>query len=148
MARIVTKFKYLKPNRKQSAGGYAKYVATRDGVEKIDDSKRFLPVTVQQKKAIENLLKDFPDSKNMLEYQDYVSKQTIGSATEFISRAIEDNAYEIEGRENYAKYIATRPRAERFGSHGLFTDDGVPVQLTKVMDNLKHQLVQLMLKLK
>lgn len=138
MARIVTKFKYLKPNRKQSAGGYAKYVATRDGVEKIDDSKRFLPVTVQQKKAIENLLKDFPDSKNMLEYQDYVSKQTIGSATEFISRAIEDNAYEIEGRENYAKYIATRPRAERFGSHGLFTDDGVPVQLTKVMDNLNN----------
>jgi TPR repeat protein len=138
MARIVTKFKYLKPNRKQSAGGYAKYVATRDGVEKIDDSKRFLPVTVQQKKAIENLLKNFPDSKNMLEYQDYVSKQTIGSATEFISRAIEDNAYEIEGRENYAKYIATRPRAERFGSHGLFTDDGVPVQLTKVMDNLNN----------
>ena len=138
MARIVTKFKYLKPNRKQSAGGYAKYVATRDGVEKIDDSKRFLPVTVQQKKAIENLLKDFPDSKNMLEYQDYVSKQTIESATEFISRAIEDNAYEIEGRENYAKYIATRPRAERFGSHGLFTDDGVPVQLTKVMDNLNN----------
>lgn len=138
MARIVTKFKYLKPNRKQSAGGYAKYVATRDGVEKIDDSKRFLPVTVQQKKAIENLLKDFPDSKNMLEYQDYVSKQTIGSATEFISRAIEDNAYEIEGRENYAKYIATRPRAERFGSHGLFTDDGVPVQLTNVMDNLNN----------
>lgn len=138
MARIVTKFKYLKPNRKQSAGGYAKYVATRDGVEKIDDSKRFLPVTVQQKKVIDELLKDFPDSKNMLEYQDYVSKQTIGSATEFISRAIEDNAYEIEGRENYAKYIATRPRAERFGSHGLFTDDGVPVQLTNVMDNLNN----------
>ena len=138
MARIVTKFKYLKPNRKQSAGGYAKYVATRDGVEKIDDSKRFLPVTFQQKKVIDELLKDFPDSKNMLEYQDYISKQTIGSASEFISRAIEDNAYEIEGRENYAKYIATRPRAERFGSHGLFTDDGVPVQLTKVMDNLNN----------
>ena len=31
MARLVTKFKYLKPNRKVSAGGYAKYIATREG---------------------------------------------------------------------------------------------------------------------
>lgn len=138
MAKIITKFKYLKPNRKQSAGGYAKYVATRDGVDKIDDSKKYLPVTVQQKNVIEKILKDFPDAKNMFEYQDYLDTQTIGSASEFISRAIEDNAYEIEERENYAKYIATRPRAERFGSHGLFTDEGVPVQLTKVMDNLNN----------
>lgn len=138
MAKIITKFKYLKPNRKQSVGGYAKYVATRDGVDKIDDSKKYLPVTIQQKNVIEKILKDFPDTKNMFEYQDYLDNQTIGSASEFISRAIEDNAYEIEERENYAKYIATRPRAERFGSHGLFTDEGVPVQLTKVMDNLNN----------
>lgn len=40
MAKLVTKFKYLKPNRKVSAGGYAKYIATREGVEKIDDTKK------------------------------------------------------------------------------------------------------------
>lgn len=40
MAKLVTKFKYLKPNRKVSAGGYAKYISTRDGVEKIDDTKK------------------------------------------------------------------------------------------------------------
>lgn len=57
MARLVTKFKYLKPNRKVSAGGY----------------------------------------------------------------------------ENY---IATRPLTERFGSHGLFTDDGVQVQLSRVSEEL------------
>ena len=39
MARLVTKFKYLKPGRKKSAGGYAKYIATREGVELIDESK-------------------------------------------------------------------------------------------------------------
>ena len=43
MARLVTKFKYLKPNRKVSAGGYAKYIATREGVEKIDSSQKFAP---------------------------------------------------------------------------------------------------------
>ena len=140
MARIVTKFKYLKQNRKQSAGGYVRYIATREGVEKIDDSKNFAPVTVKQQELIKNLLKDFPDSADSLEYQDYLLQRNIGTASEFISRTIEDNRYEIAGRESYAKYIATRPRAERFGRHGLFTDKGIPVQLTKVQEELdKHE---------
>lgn len=138
MAKLVTKFKYLKPNRKVSAGGYAKYIATREGVEKIDDTKKFAPATAKQKNLIEKILKDFPDSKDMFEYADYLEKLNMGTASDFISRAIEDNAYEIEGRKSYAKYIATRPRAERFGSHGLFTDDGVQVQLSKVSEELNN----------
>ena len=140
MAKIVTKFKYLKPNRKQSAGGYAKYIATRQGVEKIDNSKQFAPVTAKQQELIEKLLKDFPDSADSLEYQDYLAKKTVGTASEFISRSIEENSYEISGRETYAKYIATRPRAEKFGRHGLFTNSGVPVSLTNVQAELdKHK---------
>ena len=140
MAKLVTKFKYLKPNRKVSAGGYAKYIATREGVEKIDDTKKFAPVTAKQKNLIEKILKDFPDSKDMFEYADYLEKQNQGSASDFISRVMEDYAYEISGRKAYADYIATRPRAERFGSHGLFTDDGVQVQLSKVTEELdKHK---------
>lgn len=136
MAKLVTKFKYLKPNRKVSAGGYAKYIATREGVEKIDDTKKFAPATAKQKNLIEKILKDFPDSKDMFEYADYIEKQNAGSASDFISRVMEDYAYEISGRKAYADYIATRPRAERFGSHGLFTDDGVQVQLSKVTEEL------------
>lgn len=136
MAKLVTKFKYLKPNRKVSAGGYAKYIATREGVEKIDDTKKFAPATTKQKNLIEKILKDFPDSKDMFEYADYIEKQNQGSASDFISRVMEDYAYEISGRKAYADYIATRPRAERFGSHGLFTDDGVQVQLSKVTEEL------------
>ncbi len=140
MARIVTKFKYLKPNRKVSAGGYAKYIATREGVEKIDDTKKFAPATAKQKNLIEKILKDFPDSKDMFECADYLEKQNAGSASDFISRVMEDYAYEISGRKAYANYIATRPRAERFGSHGLFTDDGIQVQLSKVTEELdKHK---------
>ncbi len=140
MARLVTKFKYLKPNRKVSAGGYAKYIATREGVEKIDSSQKFAPTTAKQKNLIEKILKDFPDSKDMFEYTDYLEKQNQGSASDFISRVMEDYAYEISGRKAYADYIATRPRAERFGSHGLFTDDGVQVQLSKVSEELdKHK---------
>ena len=140
MAKLVTKFKYLKPNRKVSAGGYAKYIATREGVEKIDDTKKFAPATVLQKNLIEKILKDFPDSKDMFEYADYLEKQNQGSASDFISRVMEDYTYEISGRKAYADYIATRPRAERFGSHGLFTDDGIQVQLSKVTEELdKHK---------
>lgn len=136
MAKLVTKFKYLKPTRKVSTGGYAKYIATREGVEKIDDTKKFAPATAKQKNLIEKILKDFPDSKDMFEYADYLEKQNQGSASDFISRVMEDYTYEISGRKAYADYIATRPRAERFGSHGLFTDDGVQVQLSKVTQEL------------
>lgn len=38
MARLVTKFKYIQPGKR--AGNYLRYIATRDGVEKIDDSKK------------------------------------------------------------------------------------------------------------
>ncbi len=138
MANLVTKFGYLKPSARQSRGGYVKYIATRDGVEKLDDTRRLAPVTAKQKQFIKKLLQDFPDCKEMLEYEDYVSKQTVGAASDFISRAIEDNAHKILDSKTYADYIATRPRAERFGSHGLFKDDGVQVDLQKVSDDLNQ----------
>lgn len=136
MAKLVTKFKYLKPGGRNRIGRYAKYIATREGVERIDESHKFLSVTGSQKEMIAKILHDFPDSKDMLEYEDYLAQQTIGAASEFISRALEDNAAEVMTGKTYADYIATRLRAERFGSHGLFTDDGVPVQLSKVSEEL------------
>lgn len=138
MARLITKFKYLKPNDRQSVGGYAKYIATREGVEKIDESYKLAPASKKQEQLIRKILKDFPDSKEMLEYEDYQSDPTIGNASEFISRALEDNAHEVMQTKTYADYIATRPRAQRFGTHGLFTDDGVQVKLGEVSDDLNH----------
>jgi len=138
VAKLVTKFKFLKPGARQGRGGYAKYIATRDGVEKIDDTKKFAPATWNQKQLIKKILRDFPDSREMLEYEDYQQKQTVESASEFISRAIEDNAAVALNAKTYADYIATRPRAERFGSHGLFTDDGVQVNLSEVSRELNE----------
>ena len=138
MARLITKFKYLKPDARKSVGGYARYIATREGVEKIDQTYRLSPSTQKQQQLIEKILKDFPDCKEMLEYEDYLKEPTVGNASEFITRALEDNAYEVMQTKTYADYIATRPRAERFGSHGLFTDDGVPVKLNAVSDELNR----------
>lgn len=136
MARLITKFKYLKPGRGKSVGGYAKYIATREGVDKVDESQRFAPATVKQKDMIAKLIRDFPDSRDSLEYEDYNTNGTVGSASEFIRQTVETNAYCLMNNKTYADYIATRPRAQRFGSHGLFTDDGVQVQLEKVSQEL------------
>lgn len=138
MAKLITKFKYLKPSDRQSVGSYAKYIATREGVEKVDDTFKTDPPTEKQKKLIDRILRDFPDSKTMLEYEDYLKEPTLGNASEFITRALEDNAQEVVGSKTYADYIATRPRAERFGSHGLFTDDGIRVKLGEVSKELNE----------
>ena len=138
MAELITKFKYLKPSARQSVGGYAKYIATREGVEKVDETFKNDPPTEKQKKLIDKILRDFPDSKDMLEYEDYLKEPALGNASEFISRALEDNAHKAAGVKTYADYIATRPRAERFGSHGLFTDDGVRVKLEDVSKELNE----------
>ena len=65
-----------------------------------------------------------------------IHKPTRENASEFISRAIENHADEIMTSKTYADYIATRPRAERIGSHGLFTEEGVQVNLAKVAREL------------
>ena len=137
MPRLVTKFKYLKPGgRGKSVGGYARYIATREGVEKIDDSHRHAPATQKQQALIKKILRDFPETKGSQEYEVFLREQTVGNASELISMAIEENLDAVANTKTYADYIATRPRAERFGSHGLFTDDGVQVQLSKVSQEL------------
>ena len=137
MPRLVTKFKYLKPGAGgRSVGGYARYIATREGVERIDDSYRHAPATQKQQALIEKILRDFPDTKQSHEYRDFWQERTVGNASEFIFMAMEENLNAVANTKTYADYIATRPRAERFGSHGLFTDDGVEVQLSEVSKEL------------
>ena len=137
MPRLVTKFKYLKPGHTgKSAGGYARYIATREGVEKLDDTHRYAPATKKQQALIEKILRDFPETEGSHEYEDFQREQNVGNASAFISMAIEENLDAVANTKTYADYIATRPRAERFGSHGLFTDDGVQVQLSKVSQEL------------
>ena len=122
----------------KSVGGYAKYIATREGVEKIDDSQRHAPATVKQEQLIRRILRDFPDAKQNHEYEDYLKEKTVGNASEFITRTLEENMDRIADSKTYADYIATRPRAERFGSHGLFTNEGEQVQLSKVSRELNE----------
>ena len=138
MAKLVTKFKYIRSDSAKNVSGYVKYIATREGVEINSESVKNLSVTKKQAQLIDKILKDFPDCKQMLEYEDYLKNTTVGNASEFITRALEDNAFEMEKSKTYADYIATRPRAERYGTHGLFTHKGVEVNLSEVSNELKE----------
>ena len=94
------------------------------------------PPTRKQEQLIAKLVKDFPDAKEMGEYGDYQEHPTKANASAFISQALEENWSDVQKSDGYMKYIATRPRAERLGSHGLFGDkDGV--ELDKAMAELE-----------
>ena len=75
--------------------------------------------------------KIFPDVKKLPEYDSYQDSPTKVNASVFITRALEDNWSDVQQSDIYAEYIATRPRVERVGSHGLFGDEDY-VDLKKV----------------
>lgn len=77
---------------------------TREGVEKIDESKRLAPATDKQRQLIKKILSDFPNSKSSLEYEDYRKEKTVGAASEFITRALEENADEMLNTKTYEEY--------------------------------------------
>ena len=134
MARLIVKSPYIKCGAGQSAGGYLEYIATRERVEIIPDDR---PPTQKQTQLIAKLVKDFPDAKELMEYEDYTAHPTKATASALITLALESNWDRVQGMEGYAKYIALRPRAERLGEHGLFGDDDA-VDLAAVTDELDH----------
>jgi hypothetical protein len=139
MAKLVTKFKILNQNSGKKLGGYVEYIAKRENVEKIDDTKKLKTATLKQKELIEKILNDLSDCKDMHEYKDYIKNPTLGNATEFISRVLEDNSATVMNNKTYADYIGTRPRVEKQGTHGLFTYEGEEVNLKSVSENInKH----------
>ena len=134
MARLILKSPYLKCDNDSSVSGYLRYIGTRERVELLPDDR---PPTRKQEQLVKKLTKDFPEAKKLDEYSDYEAKHTKATASAFITRALEENWSAVQQSDGYMKYIATRPRAERLGDHGLFSDED-DVDLTKAMDELDH----------
>lgn len=89
MAKLVQKSGYIKSGK---AGGYMRYIATREGVERLAGNGA---VTKGQRELIQKLLTDFPDAVELFEYEDYCRTPTLGTASAFIS---------IKERIGYPKY--------------------------------------------
>ena len=114
MARLIQKTGFIS---RKSAGGYMKYIATREGVEVLTGKG---PATEKQKEMVAKLLKDFPDMRDSFEYEDYKQAPTLHTASALISAALDTHMQNLQSENGYLKYIATRPGAEKHGAHGLF----------------------------
>ena len=132
MTRFILKWRYIRSGSPKHNQNLVKYIATREGVEKCDESWKHQPATQEQQRLIKELIEDFPDSVQSFEYQDYISSPTKSTASEFINRTIEENVDLIGKKENYVGYIAMRPRVEKQGSHGLFTQNDEVINLSEV----------------
>ena len=137
MPRLIFKCPYIKGGTSAACShleNYVQYMATRSGVDRIDPGRNGWPATINQKEMIEQILRDFPLSRGMFEYEDYRATPTRSNASEFITRALEDNYDRIAKMDNYLNYIATRPRAQRIGSHGLFTGEEDSLVLAQIAE--------------
>ena len=140
--RVIFKCPHIKGGSSTKAAAhlsnYVSYISTREGVERVDSGQSAKPATRKQLKMVEQLLRDFPSSRGLFEYEDFRAAPTRGNASEFITRAIEDNYEQIAKRENYVDYIANRPRVQKLGAHGLFTANDSPLVLSQVADEVAH----------
>ena len=144
-ARLLVTSRYLKSG---SAGGsvkrrnYTKYIATRETVE-LREQKELLnssskQTTDKQRKLLTELLSDFPEAKDYLEYQDYTASPTQQNASELIGTIIERNADLIGNKKNLVSYMAMRPGAEKRGQHGLFNGSDKPIVLNQAAEEVAH----------
>ena len=117
MAGLIVKSPYIKGG---GAGGYLKYIGTREQVEILPDGR---PPTRKQEQLISKLTKDFSGLKELSDYADYTERPTKANASALITMALEEHWEDVRASDGYARYIATRPRAERLGSHGLFGNE-------------------------
>ena len=139
MAGVFFSSPYLKGG-KQSAklANLTKYISTREGVELLKDTDNRLPATKQQHDFISRLLKTFPDTREMPEYEDYKAECSQKNAAEFISQVQENYGYLLDKRENYVDYVANRPGVKKLGEHGLWNADGKVPVLQNAVDEVAH----------
>lgn len=128
MPKIIVTSRYMKSGSHSHIGNYVKYIATREGVSAAEKN---ISSTKNQEELIAKLLNDFPDSKNLPEYEKYSADKNSRNASKFISVAIDDNMDLLASREIYINYLGTRPNAVRIGSHGLFSETDKPINLAK-----------------
>lgn len=131
MPRLVVVSRYLKSGSNKNLSNYVKYIASREGAATVKENNGTAPATQKQQELILSMLKDIPDVGKSFAYEKYRNSPTQKNASEFISEVIEHNADIIANKKNYVGYLANRPGAVKFGSHGLFSQTDEPIDLAK-----------------
>ena len=138
MPKIIFTSRFIK------GGGHGKnlvnYMATRDGVELPQVINGERPATANQRKLIDNVLRELPQTAELFEYEDYAQSPNVANASAFISTVFEQNPELWSSVRNYVEYIARRPGAERssVAGHGLWNGDDAPIALARVADEVAN----------
>lgn len=140
MPKLIVTSRYLKSGsgKKKQLYHYVKYIATREGSVPIPNANETAPATKSQQELISSLLKCFPDSKELFEYEDYIKNPTVKNGSALISEILDRNMDRLTSRENYVGYLANRPGTVKFGSHGLFSQSDEPINLEKVAKDIAN----------
>ena len=119
MAKIIVSCRFQKSAK--DIADLIRYMATREGVEKLPDTKKYNLSSSKQDDLILSVVKHFPQSKKFLEFLDAVAERYA------------DQASELKG---LVSYISNRPGVEKLGSHGLFTQFDMPIDLDSVAERV------------
>ena len=136
MAKIIVSCRFQKSAKDMA--DLIRYMATREGVEKLPNSKRFNIASSQQHDLILSVVKHFPQSKKILEYDDYYAMPTRENANEFLDAVAERYANRASELKGLVNYISNRPGVEKLGSHGLFTQFDMPIDLDTVAERVAN----------
>ena len=131
MPKLIVTSRYLKSGSKKNLSNYVRYIATREGSVPVPKQNENAPASEKQRELLSSLLDDFPDSKKLFEFADYMKNPTVENISALISEIIDRNMDRLTNRKNYVGYLANRPGAVRFGSHGLFSQTDEPINLEK-----------------
>ena len=138
MAKFILTSRYIKNPAFSNAGKLLQYMATRDGVEKVPRGIDNRPATKQQEKLIKSIAKNFPETKESIEYADYESEPTKANASEFLSYFEENYADKAENMKGLVRYFAERPGVEKLGAHGLFSQTDDKINLDEAADEVNN----------
>ena len=138
MPKIIFTSRYTRNPKASNSGKLLWYMATRESVEKVAVGLDRSPSTDRQQRLIKNILEAFPETKDYLEYEDYLKEPCKSNATEFIDAVIDRNIDRLDGVKNLVKYYAERPGVEKLGSHGLFSQTDDKIDLDKVAEEVSN----------
>ena len=136
MAKIIVSCRFQKSAKDMA--DLIRYMATREGVEKLPSGQKYKIASSKQHDLILSVVKHFPQSKTFLEYDDYYAMPTTENANEFLDAVAERYADRADELKGLVSYISNRPGVEKLGSHGLFTQFDMPIDLNTVAERVAN----------
>lgn len=136
MAKIFFTSRYYKNPARSNVGKLLRYVATREGAERLPNGIDRSPSTVRQQRLISEILKSFSKSCEYEEYKTYSDEPSKSNATNFINAVTERN--DVSRLDKLVSYIAERPGVEKLGSHGLFSQTDDKIDLNEAAEEVNN----------